>query len=84
MLSQFEAKNLTALKQLKNEYKVEVLPFPDDVLKALHGYTNEVLEEEAAKDPTFKRVYDAYEAFMKDNDAWNELSEAAYQRARNL
>jgi len=84
MLSEFEAKNLAALKKLKNEDKVEVLPFPDDVLKALHGYTNEVLEEEAAKDANFKRVYDAYEAFMKDNDAWNALSEAAYQRARNL
>jgi TRAP-type mannitol/chloroaromatic compound transport system substrate-binding protein len=84
MLSQFEAKNLAALKELKEKYKVEVYPFPDDVLKALHGYTKEVLEEEAAKDATFKRVYEAYEAFMKDNDAWNKLSEAAYQKARNL
>ena len=84
MLSQFEAKNLAALKRLKEEHKVQVLPFPDDVLKQLKAYTKEVLDEQAANDPEFKKVYEAYEAFSKDNDAWNALSEAAYQRARNL
>ncbi len=84
MLSQFEAKNLAALKKLKQEHNVEVYPFPDDVMIALHAYTKEVLEEESAKDPTFKRVYEHYKAFMDDNDAWNALSEAAYQKARAL
>jgi TRAP-type mannitol/chloroaromatic compound transport system substrate-binding protein len=84
MLSEFEAQNLAALQKLKEKDKVEVLPFPDDVLKELHKMTKEVLEEQAAKDPAFKKVYDAFEAFSKDNDSWNSLSEAAYQRARNL
>jgi len=84
MLSQFEAKNLAALKKLKDEHHVQVLPFPDDVLKQLKTFTTEVLNEQAANDPEFKKVYDAYLAFSKDNDAWNALSEAAYQRARNL
>jgi len=84
MLSQFEAKNLEYLRKLKNEDHVEVLPFPDDVLKALKGYTKEVLDEQSAADPEFKKVYDAYTAFSKDNDSWNALSEAAYQRAKNL
>ena len=84
MLSQFEAQNLAALRKLKEEDKVQVLPFPDDVLKELHKMTNEVLDEEAAKDPTFKKVYEAYQSFSKDNDGWNALSEAAYQHARNL
>jgi len=84
MLSQFEAKNLTALRKLKEEHKVEVYPFPDDVLKALKGFTKEVLEEQSAVDPEFKKVYEAYTAFSNDNDGWNTLSEAAYHRARNL
>ena len=75
---------MAALKKLKQESHVEVYPFPDDVMIALHKYTNEVLDEESAKDADFKRVYEAYQAFMADNDAWNKLSEAAYQRARNL
>jgi len=84
MLSQFEANNLSALRKLKEEHKVEVYPFPDDVIKALKGFTKEVLEEQSAVDPEFKRVYEAYTAFSNDNDNWNDLSEAAYQRARNL
>jgi len=84
MLSQFEAKNLQALRKLKEQDHVEVLPFPDDVLKALKGYTKEVLDEQSAVDPEFKKVYDAYTAFSKDNDSWNALSEAAYTHARNL
>ncbi|KPJ91758.1 MAG: ABC transporter substrate-binding protein [Gammaproteobacteria bacterium SG8_11] len=82
MLSQFEANNLAALKKLKQESNVEVYAFPDDVMKALHAYTKEVLDEESAKDATFKRVREHYQSFMDDNDAWNALSEAAYQKAR--
>ena len=84
MLSQFEAQNLSALRKLKEEHKVQVFPFPDDVIKELRRLTKEVLDEESAKDPTFKKVYEAYQAFSKDNDGWNVLSEAAYQKARNL
>ena len=84
MLSEFEAKNLAALRKLKVEHKVEVLAFPDDVIKALKGFTTEVLEEQAAADPEFKKVYEAYTVFSKDNDSWNALSEAAYQRARTM
>lgn len=84
MLSQFEANNLAALKKLKEEHNVQVYAFPDDVLKALSGYTKEVLDEESTKDADFKRVYEAYQAFVADNDSWNVLSEAAYQNARGL
>ena len=84
MLSQFEANNLAALKKLKQEHNVQVLAFPDDVMKALRDFTKEALDEEAAKDADFKRVYEHYQAFMQDNEAWNLLSEAAYQRARTL
>ncbi|WP_455218129.1 TRAP transporter substrate-binding protein [Kaarinaea lacus] len=83
MLSQFEAKNLEALHTLKDEHHVQVYPFPDDVIRELKKLTNEVLEEEADKDAQFRKVLDAYRSFMVNNDAWSELSEAAYQEARN-
>jgi len=82
MLNQFEARNMQALRRLKDEYKVQVLPFPDDVLAELHRLTGEVMDEEAAKDPAFKKVYENYRRFMADHDEWGQLSEAAYQRAR--
>ncbi len=84
MLSEFEAKNLAALQTLQTRYKVELLAFPDDVIKTLHRYTRELLEEEAAKDKIFREVYAAYTAFSKQHDGWATISEAAYARARKL
>jgi TRAP-type mannitol/chloroaromatic compound transport system substrate-binding protein len=82
MLAQFEAKNLQALAKLKNEHHVQVYEFPDEVISELRRLSKVVLEEEAAKDADFKRIYQAYEAFAADNDAWGELSEIAYAKAR--
>ncbi len=84
MLSEFEAKNLAALRELETKYHVKTYPFPDDVIRALHKYAREVLKENAAADPMFNKVYTAYEEFAKNNDAWNAISEAAYARARKL
>lgn len=84
MLSEFEARNLEAMKTLENKYKVKTYVFPDAVIKQLHRFTNVVLDEEAGKDKVFKKVYAAYEKFRANNDAWNEISEAAYARARIL
>lgn len=84
MLSEFEAKNLQALQSLKQKHKVRVLEFPDDVIRELHKLTNEVLEEEAQKDKTFREVYQAYRSFRETHDAWGQISEAAYARALKL
>ncbi len=78
MLSEMEDKNLSALQELKERPEVQIHRFPDDVLATLQTLTNETLAEEAANDPKFKRVYDAYEAFRKKDDAWTDISEKAY------
>ena len=84
MLAEFEAKNLLALQELKQKYKVEVQEFPAEVITHLRKLTEETLEEEAAKDQTFRQVYQAYKAFRQNNDAWNDISEAAYAKALKL
>ncbi len=82
--AQFETLNLKALRELKEQHQVQVLPFPDDVLIELRRLTGEALDEQAAKDAEFKRVYEAYRAFRADNDAWNSTSDTAYRRALGL
>ncbi|RKZ97668.1 MAG: ABC transporter substrate-binding protein, partial [Gammaproteobacteria bacterium] len=52
--------------------------FPDDVLAKLKILTDETLAEEAANDPEFKRIYEAYQHFRQQNDAWSDISENAY------
>jgi len=81
MLSEFEAKNLAALKTLREEHKVQILPFPDDVIQQLRKFTEEALNEQAAKDATFAKVLTAYRAFASGNAEWSALSEAAYAQA---
>lgn len=78
MLSEMEEKNLSALQELKDRPEVQLHRFPDDVLATLKTLTDETLAEEAASDPKFKQVYDAYEAFRKKDDAWSDISEKAY------
>ena len=78
MLSEMEQKNLSALAELRQRKGVQIHRFPDDVLHKLKTLTNETLLEEAEKDPKFKRVYEAYQAFRQQNDAWSDISENAY------
>jgi len=78
MLSEMEQKNMSALQELKDRPNVQIHRFPDDVLATLRTLTDETLEEAAATDPKFKRVYDAYQAFRNQNDAWSDISENAY------
>lgn len=84
MFAQFESLNLKALEELKSKYHVEVLEFPDDVLRTLHKMADEVYKEESAKDPQFKMVYEAFDKFRKNNVEWNKISETAYQKALDL
>jgi TRAP-type mannitol/chloroaromatic compound transport system substrate-binding protein len=78
MLSEMEQKNLSALQELQAREGVQIHRFPDDVLAKLKTLTDETLAEEADKDPKFKAIYDAYDAFRKQNDAWSAISENAY------
>lgn len=82
MLAEFETRNLEALETLKSRYKVEVLEFPADVIAELRKLTQLTLDEDAAQDAVFKKVYEQYKTFMATNDAWNVISETAYARAR--
>ncbi|NOQ93624.1 MAG: ABC transporter substrate-binding protein [Methylophaga sp.] len=78
MFSEMEHKNLSALQELKDRPNVQIHRFPDDVLATLKKLTDETLMETAANDAKFEKVYNAYQAFRKKNDAWSDISENAY------
>lgn len=84
MQSEFQARNIGALRTLRDEHKVEILPFPDDVIRGLRDFTKETLDELADKDAQFKKVYEAYRKFSAGNEAWNAVSEVAYARTLTL
>lgn len=78
MLAQSDAQNNFYLQKMINEENVDLRPFPDDVMKTLHGYAQDVLNEVAASDPMSKKVYDSFQKFQKEVAAWGNISEKAF------
>ena len=55
------------------ERGVEIRYWSDEMLDAFRGKWDEVVAEESAKDPEFKRIYDNLQAFRADYAEWNKL-----------
>lgn len=83
MVSEFMARNASALSQLEADPSVEVLSFPRDVLAGLKAATLEVVGELAAADPVVARVWDSYRTFLEESEAWQRVSEQAYLETRS-
>ncbi len=80
-LSEFDAKNGLALNDLVTKYNVRVLQFPAEIIRALHKLSAETLEQIAAQDPMFSKVYSSFKTFAGKIDAWTEIGEKAYMEA---
>lgn len=78
MLSEFEAKNLEYLQKIKAEGKVQILPFPREVLKIMKGIALEIYEDMAATDEWSKRAYDSFKTFKQGMSQWSETTEKAF------
>ncbi|OGU34212.1 MAG: ABC transporter substrate-binding protein [Ignavibacteria bacterium GWB2_35_6b] len=78
MFAEFENKNAEYRKKLIEEEKVDFRKFPDDVLKTLKKYTEEVLNEIAASDPMSKKVFESYKAYNKSASVWTNVAEHNY------
>ncbi len=78
MISEFMARNATALSQLLADGNVELRKFPDDVLRGLKELTDSVVEELAVDDPLFAKVWNSVQDFMAVSAPWQAISEQAY------
>jgi TRAP-type mannitol/chloroaromatic compound transport system substrate-binding protein len=77
-ISQFEAQNGIALEMLRMEGKVDIRPFPPEVIARLKELSAEVINEIVAADPMSAKVYQSYAAFREHVTQWSALSERAY------
>ncbi len=68
-----EAKNFGAMAQMKDKYGVTNHRWPDSVLKTMETAWLEVVEEEKAKDPLFKKVADSYFGFRQQYKTWGDM-----------
>ncbi len=77
-LCEFEAGNGAALETLINDHNVNLVRFPEKMLAELRKLAEEVLEEEADKDPMSRKVHEAYKKFKAQVGAWGSISEKPY------
>ena len=74
MLAKYDAANPVALKRLLGN-GVKLLPFSNEIMAACYKAANEVYEETSAKNPKFKKVYDAWKAFRNEQVQWFSIAE---------
>nr|HQU73092.1 TRAP transporter substrate-binding protein [Calditrichia bacterium] len=82
MLCEFEAKNLIYLEKIREEFKTEILAFPEEVLAALKVYAKQAIEELISDDPMSKKIYENYRAFHQRVSRWGEITEKVYYQER--
>ena len=83
-LAEFNVENIKSLKLLRDDKRIKILRFNDELIKLFGKLSKEVLADVAAKDPLTRKVYDSYMAFLSGMMDWTELSERGYLETRRL
>lgn len=80
MLRRYDARNPAAMQRLKAGGTI-FKPFSADILAAARAASTQLLEDGAAADPAYRKVYDHWRAFRDASRAWFGVAELAYSQA---
>ncbi|HMP71941.1 MAG TPA: TRAP transporter substrate-binding protein [Kiritimatiellia bacterium] len=78
MTSAYDTRNPQALKRLIN-HGVNLRRFPEDSLIQAEKLSFEVMEEKAARNPAYAKIYHHWKAFRADVFPWFDIAENSYQ-----
>ncbi len=84
MMADYTWGNAVALERIKADPEVELKRLPDDVLRLLKQYSEEIIEESAAKSEWFARIKTSFDDFQRIAVPYHEITELAYMNARAL
>jgi len=73
-----------SLTELEENHGVIPRQFPDDLLKELNTIAQEEIDNLANLSPMGARIHKSYRDFEKSIRAYQDVSEEAFVRARNL
>jgi len=76
-----EFHNSQALLEIRQKKNVKLRALPQEVLAELRRLTGLTLDEEAAKNADFARVYAAYQEFREQYAKWNEIADKSYEKS---
>jgi TRAP-type mannitol/chloroaromatic compound transport system substrate-binding protein len=70
--AQSEAIQYKAMREMRDKNGVKILYWSPEIMKAYEKAWGEVVAEESAKNPNFKKVWDSYSKFRAEYDIWRE------------
>ena len=74
MMAEYDFKNPAALQRLvKNGVKLHA--YSPEIMRAAHKAAFELYEEEAAKNPSWKKIYEPWKKFRRDEFLWHRVAE---------
>jgi TRAP-type mannitol/chloroaromatic compound transport system substrate-binding protein len=77
MMAEYDFKNPKALKSLVSK-GVQLHAYSTDIMKAAQKAAFELYDEEAAKNPAFKKIYVPWRAFREELTLWHRVAELTY------
>ena len=78
MLCEMISRNNEALQILQDKHKVDIRPYPDEVLNELHEISKNVVKELSSSGDFAKEVYNSYSSFQEKTRNWNNISLKSY------
>jgi TRAP-type mannitol/chloroaromatic compound transport system substrate-binding protein len=78
MQAEYDTKNPAALARLLKG-GVKLRTFSPAIMDACYKAAQDVMNEEAAKNPKFKKVYEPWKRFRQDQNTWASVAEAPIQ-----
>ena len=78
MLCEMISRNNEALQILQDKYKVDIRPYPDEVLNELYEISKNVVKELSSSSDFAKEVYNSYSSFQEKTRNWNNISLKSY------
>lgn len=79
MQARYDALNPPALGRLLAD-GVQLRPFSDEIMRAAREASTQLLEEDAAKDAGYRKIYEAWKKFREEQSSWFGTAELAYAR----
>lgn len=78
MMAKYDVENPRAFQEILDGTDIQVLPFPDDVMAAAEEASFEIFESNAAENADFKSIFDQWQTFREEIQAWHAIAEQSY------
>jgi TRAP-type mannitol/chloroaromatic compound transport system substrate-binding protein len=83
-LGQFNHENARSLDELRKLKNVEVLRWPNDVIRTFRKLAPEVIRDAVQGDALASEIYKSYASYLQSQLRWAELADRAYWQARYI